>query len=87
MDGFMPIKTGWDATRAIREREAAAAGGADVVPYGGLIIIGVTGATTSEDAKKCIDCGMTDFIPKVMWFVFDASMALLNCDNAHCNKC
>jgi CheY-like chemotaxis protein len=78
MDGFMPIKTGWDATREIREREAAAAaaaaggGGAGAAATGaaaaaavGLIIIGVTGATTSEDAKKCLDCGMTDFIPKV----------------------
>jgi CheY-like chemotaxis protein len=61
MDGFMPIKTGWDATKEIREREAAAGGAAG----GGLIIIGVTGATTSEDARKCLDCGMTDFIPKV----------------------
>ena len=74
MDGFMPIKTGWDATREIREREAAAiaAGGgagaaaaAAAAAGGGLIIIGVTGATTSEDARKCLDCGMTDFIPKV----------------------
>jgi CheY-like chemotaxis protein len=61
MDGFMPIKTGWDATKEIREREAAAG----VSATGGLIIIGVTGATTSEDARKCLDCGMTDFIPKV----------------------
>lgn len=60
MDGFMPIKTGWDATKEIREREAASGGTGS-----GLIIIGVTGATTSEDARKCLDCGMTDFIAKV----------------------
>jgi CheY-like chemotaxis protein len=71
MDGFMPIKTGWDATKEIRERESAAGeggGGVVVGPGGekvGLIIIGVTGATTSEDARKCLDCGMTDFIAKV----------------------
>jgi CheY-like chemotaxis protein len=59
MDGFMPIKTGWDATKEIREREAATG------CTNGLIIIGVTGATTSEDARKCLDFGMTDFIAKV----------------------
>ena len=70
MDGFMPIKTGWDATKEIREREAAAGEGGGGAGAGegegvGLIIIGVTGATTSEDARKCLDCGMTDFIAKV----------------------
>ena len=67
MDDFMPIKTGWDATRDIREREAAAiaaAGGPpaaeedgveDVEVAGRLVVIGVTGsATTPEDTKRSV---------------------------------
>ena len=65
MDGFMPIKTGWDATREIREREAAAALAAGGAPLplaaeggdmtGRLVVIGVTGsATTPEDTKRCL---------------------------------
>lgn len=63
MDGFMPIMTGWDATRAIREREAASkcAGCGE----SSLIILGVTGATTSEDRRRCLESGMTDVIAKV----------------------
>ena len=59
MDGFMPIKTGWEATEDIRKREASS-GAAQK-----LIIIGVTGAATSPaERQKCIDCGMTDVIAK-----------------------
>ncbi len=59
MDGFMPIKTGWEATEDIRKHEASH-GSAHK-----LIIIGVTGAaTTSAERQKCFDCGMTDVIAK-----------------------
>ena len=75
MDGFMPIKTGWDATKEIREREAATG------CTNGLIIIGVTGATTSEDARKCLDFGMTDFIAKVELSFFVSQMNLFNICN------
>ncbi len=71
MDGFMPIMTGWDATCAIREREARAAGCAEDSGAGEgsvrhpLIIIGVSGATSSEDERKGLQCGMTDIVSKV----------------------
>ena len=58
MDGFMPNKTGWDATIQIRAEEAARADGRKV------IIIGVTGATSKEDEEKCFASGMTDVISK-----------------------
>jgi CheY-like chemotaxis protein len=58
MDGFMPNKTGWEATTQIR---------ADELKSGGkkkLVIIGVTGATSKEDEEKCFASGMTDVISK-----------------------
>ena len=59
MDGFMPIKTGWEATEDIRRREESSG------TTQKLIIIGVTGAATSPaERQKCIDCGMTDVIAK-----------------------
>ncbi len=58
MDGFMPIKTGWQATEEIREREKAMGVTKPVV------ILGVTGATTTEDATKCMHSGMTDVVAK-----------------------
>ena len=69
MDGNMPIKTGWEATREIRQAEkeraaaAAAAGSGGSLPLG-LIIIGVTGGTLSAETQKCLDSGMTDVVTK-----------------------
>jgi DNA-binding response OmpR family regulator len=61
MDGFMPIKTGWQATEEIRAREKAQEAAA---PGKALVILGVTGATTTEDAAKCLLSGMTDVVAK-----------------------
>ena len=58
MDGFMPNKTGWEATKEIRAEESARG------EKKKLIIIGVTGATSKEDEEKCFASGMTDCISK-----------------------
>ncbi len=57
IDGFMPNKTGWEATREIRAREGAAP--APSGEGGGrqaAVIIGVTGAATSaEETARCVE--------------------------------
>ena len=58
MDGFMPNKTGWEATAQIRADEEAND------DKKRLVIIGVTGATSREDEEKCFNSGMTDIISK-----------------------
>lgn len=58
MDGFMPNKTGWEATKEIRSEELARG------DKKRLVIIGVTGATSREDEDKCFASGMTDVISK-----------------------
>ena len=58
MDGFMPNKTGWEATTEIRQQEEERG------DRKRLIIIGVTGATSKEDEAKCFASGMTDVISK-----------------------
>jgi len=58
MDGFMPNKTGWEATTQIRQEENARGDKKK------LVIIGVTGATSKEDEEKCFASGMTDVISK-----------------------
>jgi PAS domain S-box-containing protein len=60
MDGFMPNKTGWEATIDIRAIEEAK--GLDAAAR--CSIIGVTGATSKEDETKCFKAGMTDVISK-----------------------
>jgi len=60
MDGFMPNKTGWEATKDIRAEEIAR--GLDASCR--CAIIGVTGATSKEDEAKCFQSGMTDVISK-----------------------
>jgi CheY-like chemotaxis protein len=60
MDGFMPNRTGWEATRAIRAREGAAPAPPGAGDGGGrraAVIIGVTGAATSaEETARCVGC-------------------------------
>ena len=58
MDGFMPNKTGWEATVDIRKEESKFPDKRKVV------IIGVTGATSKDDETKCFESGMTDVISK-----------------------
>uniref|UniRef100_A0A7S4KXC6 Response regulatory domain-containing protein n=1 Tax=Guillardia theta TaxID=55529 RepID=A0A7S4KXC6_GUITH len=58
MDGFMPNKTGWEATVDIRKEESKFPDKRRVV------IIGVTGATSKDDETKCFESGMTDVISK-----------------------
>lgn len=60
MDGFMPSKTGWEATTDIRADEIAK--GVEIANR--CAIIGVTGATSKEDEEKCFESGMTDVISK-----------------------
>ncbi len=57
MDVQMPGMDGFEATRRIRKAETETA--SRPTP-----IIGVTAHVRSEDRQKCLDVGMTDFIPK-----------------------
>jgi CheY-like chemotaxis protein len=58
MDCQMPIMSGWDAARAIREEEKLD-GGSRRVP-----ICALTANSSVEDRKMCLDAGMDDFITK-----------------------
>ena len=55
MDIRMPIMDGYDATRAIRALER---------PDSGLPIIAMTADAFSDDAQRCLACGMVAHIAK-----------------------
>lgn len=57
MDCQMPVLDGIEATRRIRQREAAS-GGAP------LPIVGLTANATEEDRRACLDAGMDDYLAK-----------------------
>lgn len=56
MDGFMPVKDGWQASREICTREKKR--------NRSTLIIGVTGATDEKSMITCRDSGMRDVVPK-----------------------
>ncbi|MBD3419181.1 MAG: response regulator [Chitinivibrionales bacterium] len=58
MDCQMPVLSGYDATRAIREGEARVEGGAHVP------IVAMTANAMKGDKQKCIDAGMDDYLSK-----------------------
>lgn len=55
MDIRMPVMTGYDATKEIRKLNR---------DDSNLPIIAMTADAFSEDAKKCIECGMNEHIAK-----------------------
>ncbi len=58
MDLQMPRMDGVTATRALREREAAAAGG------GRLPVIAMTASVVRGERERCLEAGMDDFVAK-----------------------
>jgi len=57
MDVRMPVLDGYDATRALREREQAA--GARRVP-----VVAITASAVEGERDRCLDAGMDDFLTK-----------------------
>ncbi|SEA35476.1 response regulator [Rubrimonas cliftonensis] len=57
MDVSMPVMTGFDATRRLRERERAQM-------RKPVTVIGMTAHAMPGDRQLCIDAGMDDYVPK-----------------------
>jgi len=57
MDCQMPVMDGFEATRAVRQREAAA--GSPSIP-----IVAMTASAMQADRERCQQAGMSDFIAK-----------------------
>lgn len=74
MDVQMPVVDGLEATRRIRQAEAAEK--RDRVP-----IIGLTAHASPEDARRCLDAGMDDFLAKP-YHLEDLRRLL----SAHCSR-
>ena len=69
MDCLMPEMSGYDATRAIRDEEQQTPSST------ATIICALTANTSEEDKKRCLECGMDDFLTKpVSWKEFDATL-------------
>ena len=56
MDCLMPVMNGWDATRAIRQREEGTGKH--------LTVMALTASVMESDRKHCLDSGMDDILSK-----------------------
>jgi len=64
MDCQMPTMDGFAATRAIRDREAAAAQAAGGAPVQRLPIVALTAHALYSDRQDCLAAGMDDYLTK-----------------------
>jgi len=64
MDGQMPLLDGFEATRKIRAREAAASSASSLAPTRRVPIIALTASAMQGDRERCLEAGMDDYATK-----------------------
>jgi two-component system, sensor histidine kinase and response regulator len=64
MDCQMPVMDGFEATSAIRTREASLARTARIAPPPHVPIIALTANAMQGDRERCLAVGMDDYLPK-----------------------
>ena len=72
MDCQMPVKNGFETTRAIRELDQQAQ--PDFKTASDVIIIAMSANVESDDIAECKECGMNDFVAKPVELEVVASM-------------
>ena len=64
MDVQMPEMDGFEATRAIRAREAAGADSSAEPRHVHIPVVALTAHAMKGDRERCLECGMDDYVMK-----------------------